>query len=155
MGTIRHIAGRDALRSMVGRELGVSSWREVDQALITGYAHLIDDRQWIHVDADRAAASRRGGTIAHGLLTLSLVPSMSEEVFSIGGVAERVNYGYDRVRFPSSVRTGSSIRDRVSLRSVHQRGSGTRIHLTHVVEVRGSDRPACVAEGITLLVWAD
>lgn len=149
---MRRIDGVEALRSLVGAELGVSPWRLIDQELIDRFADVTDDRQWIHTDPERAASGVFGGTVAHGLLTLSLIPAMAAQTFEITGAAGRINYGYDRVRFPSPVRAGSRIRDRIMVSGVEEAAGGVRVRLTHTVEVESSDRPACIAEGITLLV---
>jgi acyl dehydratase len=144
-----------ALESFVGRELGVSPFMELDQARIAAFADCTDDRQWIHVDAERATReSPFGGPVAHGLLTLSLLPKLSAEVGVVpAGVQAVINYGYDRVRFITPVKSGARLRDRIRLRGVSRGDDGrVQLRLEHVVELEGEDRPALVAEGILLLV---
>ena len=142
------------LRDFVGRDLGVSGWLAVDQDRIDRFAEVTGDRQWIHVDAKRARReSPYGTTIAHGLLTLSLLPALRAEVGVVpGGVARVVNYGYDRVRFLSPVRSGARIRARVVLSGVEEKGEGVLLHTANTVEVEGEDRPALVADALTLLL---
>lgn len=149
---MRRIEGIGRLRSMVGEELGVSSWFTIDQDLIDRFGDITSDRQWLHVDPDRATQGPYGTTVAHGLLTLSLLPAMTADTFEVGGVSSRINYGYDRVRFLAPVPSGSRIRDRIVLNSSTDIDGGLRVHLRHTVEIEHADRPACVVEGITLLM---
>lgn len=144
----------DTLRDFVGRELGVSGWLAVDQDRIDRFAEVTGDRQWIHVDAERARReSPHGTTIAHGLLTLSLLPALRAEVGVVpDGVARVVNYGYDRIRFLSPVRSGARIRARVTLSAVEEKGEGILLRTTNTVEIEGEDRPALVADALTLLL---
>lgn len=144
----------DTLRDFVGRELGVSGWVTVDQDRIDRFAEVTGDRQWIHVDAERARReSPHGTTIAHGLLTLSLLPALRAEVGVVpDGVARVVNYGYDRIRFLSPVRSGARIRARVTLSAVEEKGEGILLRTTNTVEIEGEDRPALVADALTLLL---
>lgn len=142
------------LRDFVGRELGVSGWLAVDQDRIDRFAEVTGDRQWIHVDAERARReSPYGTTIAHGLLTLSLLPALRAEVGIVpDGVARVVNYGYDRIRFLSPVRSGARIRARVVLSAVEEKGGGVLLRTANTVEIEGEDRPALVADALTLLL---
>ena len=141
------------LRDFVGRELGVSGWMAVDQDRIDRFAEVTGDRQWIHVDAERAhRESPHGTTIAHGLLTLSLLPTLRAEIGVVpDGVARVVNYGYDRIRFLSPVRSGARIRARVVLSAVEDKGEGILLRTANTVEVEGEDRPALAADALTLL----
>jgi len=143
----------DTLRDFVGRELGVSGWVTVDQDRIDRFAEVTGDRQWIHVDTERARReSPHGTTIAHGLLTLSLLPALRAEVGVVpDGVARVVNYGYDRIRFLSPVRSGARIRARVVLSAVEDKGEGILLRTANTVEVEGEDRPALAADALTLL----
>lgn len=145
----------DRIAARIGEELGVSGWLHVDQGLIDAFADVTGDHQWIHVDAERASReSPTGSTIAHGLLTLSLLPAMRQEIGVIpAGAREVINYGYDRIRFLAPVPAGARIRARVSLTGVDDRGAG-RILITtrNTVELDGSDRPALLADALTLLI---
>ena len=135
-----------------GEELGVSEWIGITQDRIDMFADATGDRQWIHVDTERAAEGPFGATIAHGYLTLSLIPFLGAQVFAFAGDVARVNYGLNKVRFVSPVRVGSKIRSRVDLLSVEAIDKGQRATLQHTVEIKGSDKPACVAETVTLLM---
>ena len=140
---------------IVGREVGVSGWRAVDQALIDAFAACTGDRQWIHVDVERAGReSPYGSTIAHGYLVLSLVASMAAEAgLYPAGLAQAVNYGLDRVRFLAPVRPGARVRDRVVLLSAEEKGPGRLLLKTrHTVEIEGEEKPALVAESLTLMM---
>jgi acyl dehydratase len=143
----------DTLPEFVGRELGVSEWREVDQALIDAFADVTGDHQWIHVDAERARAeSPYGAPIAHGLLTLSLLPAMRAEVGVVPeGVGRVLNYGYDRVRFLAPVKAGARVRARVALLDAQPKGDGVLVTTRNTVEVAGEEKPALVADALTLL----
>jgi len=135
------------LEAAVGRELGPTDWLTVDQARIDGFADDTEDHQWIHVDAGRAAAGPFGATVAHGFLTLSLVPYFVSQLRSIDGARMGINYGLDRVRFPSPVRAGSRIRARATLVSLDKVGDGAVQIVNRVtIEVEGSAKPACVAD---------
>lgn len=142
----------DELSSLVGEEIGASAWHLVDQHRIDVFAEATDDRQWIHVDPIRAADGPYQGTIAHGYLTLSLLPVLVGEAFTLDGVSRRVNYGLDKVRFPSPVPVGSSLRVVVSVGSVAPASGGTLLGLRCVVEIQGGAKPACVAETLTVLI---
>lgn len=138
-----------------GRTLGVGSWLTVTQQRIDEFADVTEDWQWIHVDPDRAAASDLGTTIAHGYLTLSLVPRLSSEVFAFAGVGRAVNYGIEKVRFPTPVRPGDRIRAEATLvetRPAGPDGTGTLGRVRYVIEIEGRDRPACVLEALMLVL---
>jgi acyl dehydratase len=145
----------DAFRALVGKEMGVSRWFEIDQSRIDAFATNTEDHQFIHVDPERAAASPFGGTIAHGFLSMSMLAAMAYDAQpSIEGQAMSVNYGFDRVRMLSPVRAGSRIRGRFVLASITDRGPKEFMTKTETtVEIEGSDKPALVAEwlGITYL----
>ncbi|MBO9577674.1 MAG: MaoC family dehydratase [Microbacteriaceae bacterium] len=144
--------GIDELERRVGEELGTSPWLEIAQQRIDAFADATDDRQWIHVDPARAAAGPYGATIAHGFLTLSLLPALAAGAYAVHGASTRVNYGLDRVRFPAPVRVGSRIRGRISLVAAERTDRGVRATLRTEVEIEGSDKPACVADSVTLFV---
>ena len=128
-----------------GAEFGPSSWIEIPQEKIVAFADATGDHQWIHVDEERAASGPFGTTIAHGYLTLSLVPLMSEEVVPrTGGMG--INYGLNRVRFPAPVPEGSKVRGRFRIDSVEEIEGGSQTTMTATLEREGGDRPVCVAE---------
>jgi acyl dehydratase len=135
----------------VGREFGASDWVAVDQHCIDAFAACTGDRQWIHVDVERAGReSQYGGTIAHGYLTLSLAPAVISQVLEIREVTAALNYGLNKVRFPSPVRVGAQIRAAVTVMSAQQKTSGVESVFTVTYEIDGEDRPACVADVIVL-----
>lgn len=147
----RVFADVESLAAQVGSELGVSDWLTVDQKLIDDFAEVTGDRQWIHTDPVRAAGGVFGATVAHGLLSLSLLPALGTEAYRIEGVS-RLNYGYESVRFPAAVRVGSRVRNRVELLDLEQAATGHRMTTRHVLEIDGESKPGCVAVVITLLV---
>jgi acyl dehydratase len=142
------ISGIEGLRAKVGEELGVSDWHEVTQEAVDEFAEATGDDQWIHVDPERAKDTPFGGTIAHGLYTLSLGPKFSYEMFSIADIAFGLNYGYDRVRFPAPVPVGSRVRMRATLSTVDEIPGGVQIKVTQTFEVDGGEKPVCVAESL-------
>jgi acyl dehydratase len=139
-----------SLGDFVGREIAVTEWFAVTQETIRKFAEVTEDRQWIHVDRDRAQReSPYGTTIAHGFLTLSLLSRFLREAVQIrGGVRIRVNYGLNRVRFPSPVRVDSQIRACVSVHSVKELPGATEANYSVVLECQGTEKPCCVAEWI-------
>lgn len=142
------------LKAMVGREVGLSDWLTVTQDRIDAFADCTGDRQWIHVDPERAARSPLGGTVAHGFLLLSLLPffSYQNEVFA-GRFRMAVNYGLNRVRFPHPVLAGSRVRNRAVLRSIEKRGfRKVLVTVENTMEVEGADKPAMVADALALIV---
>lgn len=145
------IASLDDAVALVGTELGVSEWLPIDQSRIDRFAEATDDHQWLHVDPARAADGPYGSTIAHGFLVLSLLPALAADVIKAEGFSAVVNYGLERVRFPSPVREGSRIRDRVSLDQAIEAKGGLLLTVTHTIEIEGSERPACVATQLRLL----
>jgi acyl dehydratase len=145
------ITGIDELRAKVGEELGVSDWLEITQADIDAFAQATGDHQWIHVDPELAAQTPFGGTIAHGLLTLSLGPRFTAEAFSLEGFAFALNYGYDRVRFPAPLPVDSRVRMRAALTSVDDVPGGVQMKVTQTFEIDGGEKPVCVAEQLVRL----
>src|SRR3954471_20250311 len=119
--------GIDELRGKIGEELGVSSWHEVTQDQVDAFAEVTGDAQWIPVDRERAAQTPFGGTIAHGLLTLSLGPRFTYELFSVEGFAFALNYGFSKVRFPSPLPVGSKVRMRATLAAVDDVSGGVQV----------------------------
>lgn len=146
--------GITELNAAVGTHLGFSDWWLVDQARIDAFAHATGDRQWIHVDPERAARGPFGGTIAHGYLTLSLLPALVWEIFRVDGLAMEINYGLDKVRFPTPVPVGSKIRAGVELLAVDPKADGFQSHMRITMELEGSTKPACIAESLGYLVPA-
>jgi len=140
------IHGVDELERMVGAHLGYSDYLVIDQERIDRFADATGDHQWIHVDSVRAAEGPFGTTIAHGYLTLSLVPMLLSQVLHVEGVAHGVNYGCNRVRFPSPVPVGAEVRAGASLESVEAVPGGVQVVLDVTVEVRGAAKPACAAQ---------
>lgn len=135
-----------------GQELGVSEWVAITQDRIDMFADATGDRQWIHVDPERAADGPFGATVAHGYLTLSMLPFLGAQVFAFAGNVARVNYGLNKVRFVSPVRVGAKIRNRVEMLDVVDIEKGQQVTLQHTIEIKNSDKPACVAETVTLLM---
>jgi acyl dehydratase len=147
----------DAYQAMVGQEIGVSSWHLVDQGRINTYADVIEDHQFIHIDPERAKRETAfGTTVAHGFLTMSLLSIMSYEVMPvIEGTTMGVNYGFDKLRFISPVRSGSRVRGRFKLIEAKLRKPKELQSQTNVtVEIEGEDRPALVADWIGLIYFA-
>jgi acyl dehydratase len=144
-------ASIDELRAAVGTEIGTSDWLEIDQTRIDRFADATDDHQWIHVDTERAAAGPFGTTIAHGFLTLSMLPTLTAGLGTVDGVRMGVNYGVNRVRFPAPVPVGSRIRARVELLSVDDVAGGVQLTTRVTVERDGGDKPVCVAESVSRL----
>ena len=145
-----------AYQNMVGREIGVSSWHLIDQNRINSYADVIEDHQFIHVDPERAKDTPFGTTVAHGFLTMSLMSIMSYEVMPvIEGTTMGVNYGFDKLRFISPVRSGSRVRGRFTLAEARLRKDKELQSRTNVtVEIEGEDKPALVADWIGLIYFA-
>ncbi len=142
------INGIDDLKAKVGDELGVSDWYDVTQERVDAFADATGDHQWIHVDPERAKETPFGGTIAHGLFTLSLGPVFGGEVFTISGVAFALNYGYGKVRFPAPVPVGSKLRMHATLSAVDDVAGGVQMTVTQTFEVEGGEKPVCVAESL-------
>jgi acyl dehydratase len=141
------------LESLVGEEVGVSDWHLVDQDRVNLFADATGDHQWIHVDVERATREL-GSPIAHGYLTLSLLPMLSPEVLHVEGVSRGINYGANKVRFTNMVPVGSRLRLRQNCLSVVDKSGGKQMISESTVEIEGQDRPACVAETITVLYGA-
>ncbi len=140
----------DSLKQYVGKEIGVSEWLTITQERIAQFAEATEDRQWIHLDGERAAReSPFGTTIAHGFLTLSLISHFMKDVIQVRrGVGMAINYGLNRVRFPAPVRAGSKIRTRVVLLSIKEVPGAYEAAFSVTVECEGVEKPCCVAESI-------
>jgi acyl dehydratase len=147
---LKTVNGIDELRELVGESVGPSDWREVTQELVDTFAEVSGDDQWIHVDVERAKnESPFGGTVAHGNLTLSMIDGFRRDVLASSGFKLGVNYGWNKVRFPAPVPTGSKIRASVNVDEVEEVGDGWwQVVQTWTVEVEGSDKPACVATSV-------
>lgn len=138
--------GIDELPARVGEPLGTSEWRLIEQSAIDAFGAVTGDEQWIHVDPARAAQGPFGTTIAHGFLTLSLCAAFVEQAFEVRGTSMQVNYGLERVRFPSPVPVGSRVRGAVELASATEIEAGVQAVVRVTVEVEGGAKPACVAD---------
>ncbi|MFI4933237.1 MAG: MaoC family dehydratase [Caulobacterales bacterium] len=141
------------LPGLVGKEVGVSDWLEITQERVNLFADATGDHQWIHVDVERATREI-GGPIAHGYLTLSLIPFLSAGMMPVKGVTRGINYGSDKVRFTSMVRVGKRVRLRQTLIGVEPKSGGTQIKNQCTIEIEGEERPACVAETISVIYGA-
>ena len=137
------------LAALVGHDIGTSDWLLIDQARINLFAEATGDHQWIHTDPERAAAGPFGAPIAHGFLTLSLLPLLFESAVAIDDVRMGVNYGLNRVRFVSPVRTGRRLRGRYKLISFEPLEGGAQLTVEATIELDGSAKPACVAETVS------
>jgi len=149
------IHGLGDLSSRVGQVLGTGEWLEVPQAMIDDFAATTRDRQWIHVDPERAAAGPYGTTIAHGYLVLSLLPELAATAYRVEGTTTRINYGLERVRFPAPVPAGSRLRVTSTLQSLEPTAAGVRIVVHNAVETEGGDKPACMADTVSVLVFGE
>ena len=142
----------DALKAVTGEVIGTSDWLTVTQERIDTFADATGDHQWIHVDPERAAKGPFGGTIAHGYLTLSLLPTLAAEIYTVENLAFGMNYGADKVRFPAPVPVDSRLRATATLTSTKEIAIGTQLAFTYVIEREGADKPVCIAE--VLYVYA-
>ena len=149
---VRTFTTLEDLTAAVGEDLGSSDWLMIEQDRVDAFAEATGDHQWIHVDVARAAEGPFGGTIAHGYLTLSLIPLLGSQVFALDTPGAKLNYGVNKVRFPSPVKVGSRIRNTVSVAEVTDLPSGKQLVLKHVIEIEGADKPACIAETVVLLL---
>jgi acyl dehydratase len=140
----------DDLESLVGKEVGVSDWHTIDQDRVNMFAEATGDHQWIHVDVERATAAM-GSPIVHGYLTLSLLPMLGPEVMRVTGTSRGINYGANKVRFTNMVPVGSKLRMRQVCKEVNEKAGGKQMISECTIEIEGQDRPACVAETITVL----
>ena len=141
--------GGAAVRGAEGTHLGYSEWLALDQARIDLFAEATGDDQWIHVDPERAAAGPFGATIAHGYLTLAMTNQFLPEIVRVEGISMGINYGVDRVRFPSPVVVGSWVRGGAKLLQVEEVSGGVQTVIRITVEIEGSDRPACVVDSVS------
>ncbi len=135
-----------------GSQLGPSEWMEITQDRVNLFAEATDDHQWIHVDPERAAAGPFGGTIAHGLLTLSLLPHFTHQLYRVDNVALAVNYGYNKVRFITPVKVGANVRASAVISKIDELDGAVQATMTITVEIEGSDKPAAVVESIVRII---
>ncbi|UUU26189.1 MaoC family dehydratase [Streptomyces sp. DSM 40750] len=143
------VNGIDELKKLAGSDLGTSEWIEVTQERINTFADATGDHQWIHVDPEKAAAGPFGAPIAHGYLTLSLFIPMFTELLDVEGVSTKVNYGLNKVRFPSPVKVGSKIRLVGKLASVEDVPGGVQITVDGTIEIEGAPKPAAVLQSLS------
>lgn len=149
---MRIFNGIDEVETAVGEHLGYSAWFPVTQDRIDKFADATEDHQWIHVDPERAAQGPYGGTIAHGYLTLSLLPVLGAQVMRVDGISMTVNYGSNKVRFPEPVKVGSSVRAGAEILSFARTAKGATIVVRYTIEIEGAGKPALVADTVRLLV---
>ncbi|WP_327298481.1 MULTISPECIES: MaoC family dehydratase [unclassified Streptomyces] len=149
MAEPRIFTSADELRAGIGDQLGPSDWLEIDQKRIDLFADATGDHQWIHVDPAKAAAGPFGTTIAHGYLTLSLLPTLVPQIMRVEGMKMGINYGTDKVRFPATVPVGSRLRATAVLTDVSEAGGGVQVTAAVTVEREGGDKPVCVAESVS------
>jgi acyl dehydratase len=149
---VKKFSGLDEFVAAQGSHLGPTDWLEVTQERVNLFADATDDHQWIHVDPERAANGPFGGTIAHGLLTLSLLPQFTHQLYTVDNVPMAINYGYNKVRFITPVRVGSKLRARAEIAKVDQLDGAVQATVTVTVEIEGSDKPAAVAESIVRFI---
>src|SRR6476469_2814972 len=142
----------DEFAAARGSQFGPTEWLTIDQDRVNLFAHATDDHQWIHVDPEKAANGPFGSTIAHGLLTLSLVPHFSHQLYRVDNIAMAINYGYNKVRFITPVKVGAKIRARAEIAKVDQLDGAVQATLMTIVEIEGSDKPAAVAESIVRFI---
>ncbi|MGN9842585.1 MaoC family dehydratase [Nonomuraea sp. H19] len=150
--TARVFTSLEEVEKALGEPIGPSDWLVVDQERIDVFADATGDRQWIHVDVERAASGPFGGTIAHGYLTLSLIPHFGRQLFRLDFGRARINYGLNRARFPAPVPAGSRLRAQATLVDLRRTDAGGALTTRYTIEIDGGRKPACVAETITLLL---
>jgi acyl dehydratase len=149
------ITGLDELKQAQGAVLGTSDWHAVTQEDIDTFAEVTGDDQWIHVDVERAKETPFGGTIAHGYYTLSIIPMLSRQVFSMQGFAFALNYGLNRVRFPAPLPVGANVRLTAKVANVEDIPGGAQATMEMTLEREGGDKPVCVAETIVRVYPGD
>jgi len=147
------VRSSDEFHALAGQHLGWSDWFLVDQARVNLFADATDDHQWIHVDPERAATGPFGGPIAHGYLTLSLIPALIHEVLGVEGMKFGVNYGCNKVRFPAPVKVGAKLRLGASVSSVEAVKDGVQVILDVTLVTEDADKPSCAAEVVYRYYW--
>jgi len=149
---LRVFTSFDDVAAASGEDLGSTDWVTVDQARVDTFAEATGDHQWIHVDVDKAASGPFGGTIAHGYLTLSLVPWLGSQIFSLDTPGAKLNYGVNKVRFPNPLLVGKRVRGHAAFGEVTDLPAGKQVIIRYTVEIEGETKPACVAETVVLLL---
>lgn len=149
---MRTFSDFDQIARAAGSEIGSTDWVELDQQRVDLFAEATGDHQWIHVDKARAEQGPFGGTIAHGFLTLSLVPWLGSQVFKFATAGARLNYGVNKVRFPKPLHVGRRIRARVAFGDFTEVPAGKQLVIRYTVEIENEAKPACVAETVVLLL---
>lgn len=140
------------MKTALGQELGPSDWSKIEQSRIDAFAEVTGDDQWIHVDLERAAREMpEGRTIAHGFLTLSLIPHLRHQIWHLESAERGINYGLEKVRFPAPVMSGDRVRLRQSLTSMEPAGEGMKLVFRCTLEIEGRDKPACVADTVSIV----
>jgi acyl dehydratase len=146
---MRVFTGADELRAAAGEQLGVSGWMTIEQQRVNAFADATEDHQWIHIDPQRAAAGPFGTTIAHGFLTLSLLPHLIDQTYRVEGTTMVINYGLNKVRFPAPVPVGSSVRAEVALAEATEVTGGLQLVVRATLQMEGNAKPGCVADWVT------
>jgi acyl dehydratase len=149
---VKTFSGLDEFVTAQGSQLGPTDWLEVTQDRVNLFAAATDDHQWIHVDPERAAKGPFGGTIAHGLLTLSLLRHFTRQLYTVENITMAINYGYNKVRFITPVRVGAKVRARAEISKVDKLEGAVQATVTTTVEIDGSEKPAAVAESIARFI---
>jgi acyl dehydratase len=149
---MRSLSTAEEIAAAVGTSLGSSDWLEITQDRVDRFADATDDHQWIHVDPERAATGPFGKTIAHGYLTLSLIPFLGGQIFALDTPGPKLNYGVNKVRFTHPVRVGSRIRAHATLAEAGQVPAGTQLLIDYTIEIEGQSKPACLAQTVVLLL---
>jgi acyl dehydratase len=149
---MRTFTSLDDLADAAGEDLGPSDWLEVTQDRVDAFADATGDHQWIHVDVERAADGPFGGTIAHGYLTLALIPQFAPQLFEVSTPGAKLNYGVNKVRFPSPLRVGRRVRATARILEVGDVPAGKQMVTRYTIEIEGEPKPACVAETVVLLL---
>jgi acyl dehydratase len=149
---MRIFVNLNELKAATGEHLGYTEWRQITQQQVDLFADATDDHQWIHVDVERAKDGPFGGPIAHGFLSLALLPSFMTQLFRVDGLKMGINYGLNKVRFPAPVPVGAKIRAGAELLEVKDTPAGTLSSLRITVELEGQTKPACVAETLSLFI---
>ena len=149
---MRTFTSIEEIEAAIGEDLGPTKWSEIDQERVNLFADATGDHQWIHVDVDRASAGPFGGTIAHGYLTLALIPWLTGQLFAVETPGARLNYGLNKVRFPTPVKVGKRIRGRAAIQSLTDVPAGKQLTVAYTIEVEDESKPACVAETVVLLL---
>jgi acyl dehydratase len=150
---LRVFNSKEEIIAAKGETLGTSDWLTITQEQVNRFADATMDHQWIHIDVERAKQGPFGGPIAHGFLTLSLLPKLNSETYRFEGAKMAINYGLNRVRFPSPVLVGSRVRSTTELADVTKVEGGLQLTIKSVIEIEGGIKPACVAEGLTRVVF--